>query len=260
VNVERIGFSPRPQRFGEDVGNHVKLLISLNFTAKHVSRSLAKNAAATGYAQYSTHPRGGELVALKQKPLYARTPGDEFSGRRGAFIPPIRMRRGKMTPVCGTQNALTLAKSDFIREVTVFPMRFPNFCPACGAHAPLPPNWREIRSFRAAFRHLNLSARGMNCPECNARLAAPPWGPLGRGLLLGVLATLALTGWRATSAPAPLPPFLPATGGAHAPAAPAPNASLSRETHRCGARTKKGTPCRRSVPGKTGYCWQHRKE
>jgi hypothetical protein len=54
VNVEHIGYSPRPERFGEDVGKYVKTLISLGFTAKHVSRSLAKNAAATGYAQYFT--------------------------------------------------------------------------------------------------------------------------------------------------------------------------------------------------------------
>jgi hypothetical protein len=69
VNGEHIGCSPRPERFGEDVGKCVKTLISLGFTAKHVSRSLAKNAAATGYAQYSTHPRGGELVASNRKPL-----------------------------------------------------------------------------------------------------------------------------------------------------------------------------------------------
>ncbi len=73
VNGEHIGYSPRPQRLGEDVGNRVKPLISLNFGAKHVSRSLAKNAAATGYVQYSTHPRGCELVTSKRKPLYYLT-------------------------------------------------------------------------------------------------------------------------------------------------------------------------------------------
>jgi hypothetical protein len=67
VNGKHIGNSPRPQRLGEDVGNYMKPLISLSFTAKHVPRSLAKNAAATGYAQYSTYPRGGELVESKRK-------------------------------------------------------------------------------------------------------------------------------------------------------------------------------------------------
>jgi hypothetical protein len=69
VNRARIGCSPRPEHFGEDVGKCVKTLISLGFTAKHVSRSLAKNAAATGYAQYSTHPSDGEMVARNRKPL-----------------------------------------------------------------------------------------------------------------------------------------------------------------------------------------------
>jgi hypothetical protein len=34
----------------------MKSLMVISVSAKHVSRSLAKNAAATGYAQYFTHP------------------------------------------------------------------------------------------------------------------------------------------------------------------------------------------------------------
>ncbi len=138
-------------------------------------------------------------------------------------------------------------------------MSHPNFCPACGASAPLPATWREVRSARAAAILIYKRIRGTNCPECGVRLNVPPWKSLGGGLLLGALVTLAGTGWRVSTAPAPPPPFLPSPVTAGDPPAPNRPTAIARETHPCGARTKKGTPCRRLVPGKTGYCWQHRK-
>lgn len=126
-----------------------------------------------------------------------------------------------------------------------------NFCPACGELLPpLPVTWR-VRSAAVVC--------GRRCPACGHRLPGLQWKTFGGGLALGLVVGLGNTVWYATQPPPPLPALTTQVAlGVPDVTDRVPQAMLSRERHRCGAKTKKGTPCQRWVSGTTGYCWQHR--
>ncbi|OYT73190.1 MAG: hypothetical protein CFK52_02700 [Chloracidobacterium sp. CP2_5A] len=129
-------------------------------------------------------------------------------------------------------------------------MPYPNFCSACGDQLPPPPDgWRA----RAAF-----AATGRRCPSCGSRLPGLRWKTFGCGLLAGLAAGLGNAVWQFTQPPPPLPPLTTSAALATPGTGRPPEATISRERHRCGAKTKKGAPCQRWVNGTTGYCWQHR--
>jgi hypothetical protein len=136
----------------------------------------------------------------------------------------------------------------------------PNFCAECGERV-VRARWRVWTSRRF-------------CPACAARLGRRRF--LKR---LALAAALALSGFLLGRAGRPAPPPLVVERGALS-LAPAPPAaarlepkpeprygpdgtSAERPTEPdevvsfCGARTKKGTPCRRRVRGR-GRCWQHK--
>ncbi len=127
----------------------------------------------------------------------------------------------------------------------------PNFCPACGDQLPpTPDTWRT----RAA------AATGRRCQACGARLPGLRWKTFSCGLAAGLALGLGNAVWQATQPPPPLPLLTTGAALATAGAAAPPEATISRERHRCGAKTKKGAPCQRWVTGTTGYCWQHRQD
>ncbi|MCS7079216.1 MAG: hypothetical protein NZ585_04090 [Chloracidobacterium sp.] len=123
-----------------------------------------------------------------------------------------------------------------------------NFCPACGEQLPPPPATWRTRSAALIF--------GRRCQACGWRLPGLRWKTFGGGLALGLALGVGNTVWYDTQPP-PLP-ALTTAATLKTPAAASPTATISRERHRCGAKTKKGTPCQRWVSGVTGYCWQHR--
>jgi hypothetical protein len=139
-------------------------------------------------------------------------------------------------------------------------MSWPNFCKACGAPAPAPPT--------ALHARLRSVARGCRCAECGAKIAGPAWGAGVAGALIGGFFMFGAGLWRASVAPPPPLPaltvqpspsgFSPSTAALAAETSDGAPPSISNESHRCGAKTKSGRPCRRLVRGKTGYCWQHR--
>ncbi|QUW02175.1 hypothetical protein J8C06_07325 [Chloracidobacterium validum] len=125
-----------------------------------------------------------------------------------------------------------------------------NFCPACGeAIPPVPDTWQS---------HGRAALLGRRCPACGYRLDGPQWKTFGLGLILGLAAGVGNTVWQAVHPPPPLPPLTTSQALMTAGPTEMPAATISRERHRCGAKTKKGTPCQRWVNGTTGYCWQHR--
>lgn len=136
-------------------------------------------------------------------------------------------------------------------------MPYSNFCPACGEALPLlPDRWQE---------RIWIKLTGCRCPACGYRLREGHWKSFGLGMGLGLVVGLGLTTRQAVQPAPPLP--LLTTGHLLVGRSPdraeavseTPGTTISRERHRCGAPTKKGTPCQRWVSGTTGYCWQHRR-
>lgn len=134
----------------------------------------------------------------------------------------------------------------------------PNFCPACGEALSLLPDGQRARVW--------ARMTGRCCAVCGCRTGGFQWKTFGLGIGFGLALGVGHTVWQAVQPPPPLP-LLTTTQAfgsnrLEAPKAPTEpdRALISRERHRCGALTKKGTPCQRWVSGPTGYCWQHRKD
>ncbi len=133
-----------------------------------------------------------------------------------------------------------------------------NFCPACGEALPLPADGQRVRGWE--------TLTGQRCAACGYRTGGFQWKTFGLGVSLGLALGVGQVAWQTVQPPPPLPPLttMQALAGRHSGAPETGNdtaaTTLSRERHRCGAPTKKGTPCQRWVSGATGYCWQHRKD
>jgi hypothetical protein len=100
---------------------------------------------------------------------------------------------------------------------------------------------------------------GPRCAGCRA-LRRPRPG-LVPALALTVTAAASFTVGRLASRPAPLAPAfplarIPAAARDRATGIAAPPAEPPVAMHPCGARTKRGTPCKRLVRG-PGRCYQH---
>ncbi|MGQ9897415.1 MAG: hypothetical protein ACUVR8_07685 [Acidobacteriota bacterium] len=139
-------------------------------------------------------------------------------------------------------------------------MSYSNFCPACGEALP------SCRQPARGWSRLT----GQRCTACGYRVGRFHWKTFGLGIGFGLMLGVGHTIWRYAQPPPPLPPLTTAqasqqalTGNGLVDRAAIKDTlgtTLSRERHRCGAPTKKGTPCQRWVTGTTGYCWQHRKD
>ena len=133
-----------------------------------------------------------------------------------------------------------------------------NFCPACGESLPLPADGQRAR--------VRETLRGRRCAACGYRIGGFHWKTFGLGVCLGLSLGAGQVVWQAVQPPPPLPPLTTAQALTGSPpvgpetSRETAGTTLSRERHRCGAPTKKGTPCQRWVSGATGYCWQHRKD
>ncbi len=133
-----------------------------------------------------------------------------------------------------------------------------NFCPACGEALPLLLDRKRLRGW--------VQLTGRRCAACGHRIGGFHWKTFGLGVSLGLTMGIGHAVWQAVQPPPPLPLLTTAqalagrNSGTPETVNEAAATTLSRERHRCGAPTKKGTPCQRWVSGTTGYCWQHRKD
>ncbi|NOT62946.1 MAG: hypothetical protein HOP19_22275 [Acidobacteria bacterium] len=123
-----------------------------------------------------------------------------------------------------------------------------NFCAECG-NALVP----QRRQHFWTARYL--------CDECEVQLRRADRLP-ARGwpwLLIGSVAGLfyLFNHPTATTSPAPMPPAVQTAVAAPLPMTPPPVVAEAEPAF-CGARTKRGTPCRRMVKSRDERCAQHR--